>query len=128
MKKLVFYRCNICGNVFLVTEDSGVTPVCCGEPMEMLPVNKADASLEKHVPVILTEGNHVTVKIGEAPHPMEDSHHIKWVALLTDKGVYGRYLNPGDVPSAGFGLTDNEKVVSAYANCNIHGLWMKEAA
>ena len=28
------YRCNICGNEVLVTEDGGGTLVCCGVDME----------------------------------------------------------------------------------------------
>ena len=30
------YRCNICGNVVLVTEAGGGTLVCCGQDMERM--------------------------------------------------------------------------------------------
>lgn len=29
-----YYKCEVCGNVFEVIEDSGVTPMCCGEDMK----------------------------------------------------------------------------------------------
>lgn len=27
-------KCEACGNVVTMVKDSGVTPVCCGKPME----------------------------------------------------------------------------------------------
>ena len=33
MKKLVFYKCEICGNVAIKLVDSGVPMFCCGMPM-----------------------------------------------------------------------------------------------
>ena len=41
-KKPKFYICRHCGNIFGVVEDSGVTPVCCGDPMEVLTPNTVD--------------------------------------------------------------------------------------
>ena len=35
MAEAKFYRCNHCGNIVAVVKDGGVTPSCCGEPMEL---------------------------------------------------------------------------------------------
>lgn len=47
MQKPKFYICRHCGNIFGVVEDSGVTPVCCGDPMEVLTPNTVDAASGK---------------------------------------------------------------------------------
>ena len=31
--KTKYYKCEVCGNVLKVVEDSGVTPSCCGQEM-----------------------------------------------------------------------------------------------
>ena len=36
MAEVKFYRCNHCGNIVVVVKDAGVTPMCCGEKMELL--------------------------------------------------------------------------------------------
>ena len=57
---------------------------------------------------------------------MADDHWIQWIVLETDKGVYRKTLNPGDIPEAKFTLTD-EKLLAAYEYCNKHGLWKADA-
>ena len=64
MKKLVFYRCSVCGNVAVKLVDSGVPMVCCGRPMNEIKANTTDASQEKHVPVYVT-ADMVGHKLGE---------------------------------------------------------------
>lgn len=121
-----FYECKKCGNVMTLLEDSGVIPVCCGDIMdELIPLSE-DSGLEKHVPVIETDNNIVTVKVGEIAHPMLDSHYIKWIILQTDKGIYLRNLKPDDEPIAKFVLSEEEHLISAYEFCNIHSLWKKD--
>ena len=56
-----FYKCPHCGNVIVKVVDSGVTPVCCGEPMKELNPKDADGAYEKHVP-------HVT-KVDDCTEP-----------------------------------------------------------
>lgn len=121
-----FYRCNHCGNIFGVVQDGGVTPVCCGEDMELLVPNTQDGAGEKHVPVIEVEGNVVTVKIGEVPHPMVPEHHIVWVYLETENGGARKCLPVDGEPVATFCLEEGDEVLAAYEYCNIHGLWMAE--
>ncbi len=122
-----FYICEHCGNIANVVHDAGVPMMCCGRKMTALEPGTVEASHEKHIPVISVEGNVVRVAVGSVEHPMVPEHSILWVCLETDKGVYRKHLTPGDVPAAAFTLM-NETPVAAYAYCNLHGLWMAEAA
>ena len=124
MKELKLYRCERCGNLICMVEDSGVTPVCCGENMKLLSVNTQDAAAEKHVPVVDRAGELVYVVVGEVEHPMLENHHIEWIALMTDLGFYVRYIRPGWPPKAHFTVAQNETILRTYAYCNMHGLWM----
>ena len=122
-----FYICKHCGNIIGMIESSGVNPVCCGDKMTELVPNTTDASQEKHVPVIKIDGNKVTVDVGSAPHPMTEEHHISWVYLMTENGGQRKNLDHTGTPSASFMLTDDDKLVSAFAYCNLHGLWKADA-
>jgi len=95
--------------------------VCCNEPMAKLTANTVDASKEKHVPVIEKIGGGYKVKVGGAPHPMEEKHYIEWIELLADGAVYRQFLKPGQAPEAVFSV--NARQVSAREHCNLHGLW-----
>jgi len=117
-----FFYCKHCGNLVGVINDSGVTPVCCGEPMTELTANSVDASREKHVPVVEVSGDLVTVKVGSAPHPMAEDHYIQWIYLHTEHGGQRKALKPGDAPEAKFALC-GDTAVEVYAYCNKHGLW-----
>ena len=79
MADVKFWRCNHCGNIFYTVQDGGVTPVCCGEPMEELTAGSADAAQEKHVPQVKVDGCDVTVEVGSVHHPMSEEHSINWV-------------------------------------------------
>lgn len=118
-----FYICKHCGNIIGLINNAGVPLVCCGEKMTELVPNTTDAAAEKHVPVIKTEGSKVTVEIGSVAHPMTEQHYIAWVYIQTEKGGQRKELVPGEKPSAEFILTDDDKLESAYAYCNLHGLW-----
>ena len=108
-----FYRCNHCGNLFLVVNDGGVTPICCGEPMQLLVPDSVDAAAEKHVPV-------THVEVGSVEHPMIEEHYIEWIALANGGRIDIHYLSPGDKPASDFAGTEHGV---AYAYCNLHGLW-----
>lgn len=118
-----FYRCPYCGNIITKLTDGGPDVACCGETMELLNADSVDASLEKHVPVVNIEQGEVSVFVGQTKHPMIPEHWIEWIVLETDTGFYVRELSPGDAPKANFYLSDEEKPVTAYAYCNLHGLW-----
>ena len=120
-----FYKCPHCGNIVEMIIDKGVTPSCCNEMMKELIPNTVDAAEEKHVPVIEESDGKVVVKVGEVIHPSSEEHHIEWIMVHTDRGVYRKYLRPGNEPIAEFLLHDDEIVLSAYEYCNLHGLWKK---
>ena len=116
------YKCSKCGNIVEVTHVGGGQLVCCGEPMELLVEKTEDQGKEKHVPVIEKTEKGYKVKIGSAPHPMEENHFIEWIELIVPDGRNCRkFLKPGDVPEAKF-PTQSENV-SAREYCNVHGLW-----
>ena len=117
------YKCAVCGNVVEVLQEADGQLVCCGQPMNKLVANTADAAEEKHVPVIEVNGNKVTVKIGDVPHPMEESHYINLIEVLSGGKVIASYQpSPGEEPKTEFVLDDTEGI-SARALCNLHGLW-----
>lgn len=123
MKEQKFYICKHCGNIVGKIEDSGVPLVCCGEKMAELVPNTTDAAAEKHVPVIKVDGQKVTVDIGSAPHPMTEEHHISWVYIQTEKGGQRKSLDHTGAPSVTFMLSEDDKMVTAFSYCNLHGLW-----
>ena len=118
-----FYRCEHCGNIITFLHNAGVPVQCCGQKMTELVPGTVDASLEKHVPVVETQGSLVKVKVGAAVHPMVEEHFIQWIALETEQGNQRKTLKPGQEPVAVFALTPGDKVVAAYEYCNLHGLW-----
>lgn len=120
---LIFYRCPVCGNLVGMILDSGVNPVCCGQPMERLSANTTDGATEKHVPVFFRYGDTFTVAVGKTPHPMTDAHSIQWICLQTDRGIHRRILRPGESPEACFMLCRDETPLRVWAYCDIHGLW-----
>jgi superoxide reductase len=115
------YKCLVCGNIVEVVHQGKGTLVCCGKPMELQAENTADASREKHVPVISTVSGCTKVSVGSAPHPMEEGHYIEWIELAADGKVLRAYLKPGRAPEAEFEAEAAGAVARAY--CNLHGLW-----
>ena len=122
MKNTKFYICPHCGNIVEMIEDKGVRPFCCGQVMDELIPGSVEASGEKHIPAVKVANGIVEVNVGSVDHPMVDVHWIEWVQLVTDKGSYRKWLNPGEAPNVRFWLGD-EKPLAVYAYCNLHGLW-----
>jgi superoxide reductase len=120
-ERLQVYKCEICGNIVEVLHEGAGELVCCGEPMKLLVEGAVDAAKEKHVPVIEKTAGGITVKVGSAPHPMEEKHYIEWIEVIADGKAYRQFLKPGDVPEATFAI-DAQKV-TAREYCNVHGLW-----
>ena len=118
-----FYVCKHCKNFLVTIVDGGVTPACCGEPMDKLEANTTDAATEKHVPVVSVErdGHIIRVTVGEVEHPMTDEHYIQFIALEADGRIEVRQLKPGQSPTTFFagGVAHG----TVYAYCNLHGLW-----
>ena len=120
-----FFRCEICGNLVGMIHSSGAPMTCCGQHMTELIPGSVDASHEKHVPVIKVEGDKCTVHVGSVDHPMLEEHHIAWVYLQTENGGQRKCLKPGDAPEVSFAIND-DKPVTVFAYCNLHGLWKTE--
>lgn len=121
--EMKFYYCKHCGNIVAYADNKGVPVVCCGVKMTELIPNTVEASNEKHIPVISVDGSKVTVKIGSVDHPMLPNHYIQWVSLKTKQGNQRKALEPGALPEVCFMICPGDEVISAYAYCNLHGLW-----
>jgi len=85
-------------------------------------IRSVDASVEKHVPEVIVNGDLVTVIVGSQIHPMVENHYIEFIEIETKNGSQRKYLKPGDEPKATFKLYNDEFVI-AYAYCNLHGMW-----
>lgn len=116
------YHCSICGNVVEVVNTGATSLVCCGKPMEKLVAGSQDASLEKHVPVVEAVDGGIKVKVGSAPHPMEEKHFIRFIEILTKDQVLRAELAPNQAPEATF-LVNPDDVVEVREYCTVHGLW-----
>ena len=127
MAELTFYRCNKCGNLVMVVDRGACVPTCCGEPMEKLVAGSVDAAAEKHVPFIERDDKHMVVKVGEVAHPMTEPHLIEWICVVTGDRASFKYLTPAEEPVAVFGGIPEDQPVTAYAYCNLHGLWSAQA-
>ncbi len=88
-----------------------------------LVANTVDVAFEKHMPVIEVIGDTVTVKVGSVEHPMLDVHYIEFIVLLTESGIQMKWLKPGMMPIATFKLASDDKAITTYEYCNLHGLW-----
>lgn len=121
-KQRQVYKCELCGNIIEVLNAGAGKLVCCGQPMTHMAENSVDAAKEKHVPVIVVQGDAVTVSVGSVPHPMEDKHFIQWIELTTATKTCRRFLSPGEKPEATFCNT-GDNALTARAYCNLHGLW-----
>ncbi len=118
-----FYKCKECGQITVA--DAPLAQL--GEhKVELIP-NTTDAAGEKHVPVILADGNKITVTVGSVEHPMLEAHFIQFIVLETSQGYQKKNLKPGEKPVAVFALAEGEKPVAAFEYCNLHGLWKAEA-
>jgi superoxide reductase len=121
-----FYKCDICGNLFEAIEDVGPVPTCCGIDMTELSANSSDGAGEKHVPALERDGKTLKVKVGSVTHPMEEKHHIDWIAVVQGARTQRVALKPGAAPEASFALDGAADPVTVYEYCNLHGLWKAE--
>ncbi|MEK9134940.1 MAG: desulfoferrodoxin [Patescibacteria group bacterium] len=118
------YRCNVCGNIVEVIHAAGGELVCCGQPMELLQEKTQELGFEKHVPVIEKTEQGILVKVGSAPHPMEEAHYIEWIEIIIDARSCRKFLKPGDKPEALFEVSpEPNQTIIAREYCTIHGLW-----
>lgn len=122
----IFLQCETCKNLVSVLQESAKPMQCCSKTMVRLVANTANASVERHVPSVEVDENMVTVLVGEAQHPSTGEHHIQWIMLTQGDKTQQVALSPADIPVAKFTLdSEGPSVFSAYAICNLHGLWKK---
>ena len=121
--EMKFYRCEVCGQIVAVVKKKPCPVMCCGKPMQEIVTGSVDASVEKHVPVLVRDGGKVTVSVGSVAHPMAEEHYIEWIALKTKQGNQRKALRPGDEPKACFCICEGDEIEAVYAYCNLHGLW-----
>lgn len=119
------YECKVCGNIVEVLRGRAGKLVCCGQDMQKLNEKSTDQGLEKHVPVVDELENGILVKVGSVPHPMEESHYIEWIEVITSGKTHCKFLKPGDTPEAEFACLKKEDVIKVREHCNLHGLWVK---
>lgn len=119
--RLEIYKCEVCGNIVEVVHAGTGDLVCCGKPMKLFQENTVDAAREKHVPVLEKADSGLKVKVGSAPHPMEETHYIEWIEILVGEKAYREFLKPGMAPEATFDIPAQGVVAREY--CNLHGLW-----
>jgi superoxide reductase len=92
--------------------------------MKELVANTTDGAKEKHVPVIIRQGNRVTVKVGDVAHPMTKEHYILFVELIAGDNVYRHDFKEGDPVAEATFIVENETVsLTAREYCNLHGFW-----
>lgn len=118
MKEVKFYQ----------LENKSIVALVSGEEANManaklLVPGAVDAAQEKHVPALKKEGSSLVATVGSVIHPMEEKHHIVFIALATEDGLEIKYLKPGDQPTASFKAPEHGIV---YEFCNLHGLWKTE--
>ncbi len=120
------FVCKDCGNLIAMINDSGKRVVCCKRDMDELVPKYTDDIKEKHKPTVKRDGEKVTVSIGteDNRHPGLPEHGILWVCLVTDKGTQRKMLSPGEVGDIIFFIENDEKVIKAFAYCNLYGLWV----
>lgn len=99
--------------------------ICCGDEMEELIPNTAEAATEKHLPVISSKERLISAEIGSLAHPMTKEHHINFIYLQTEKGGQMKRLCVDSAPAAIYAVLDDSPV-AVYAYCNLHGLWKTE--
>ncbi len=121
-----YYHCKVCGHVVCILKPGSPTLVCCEQPMMRLEAKESDEGKEKHIPVVVPQGNNTMVKLGSIPHPMSEEHYFCFIDIAKKNNQHVRArLNPGDEPQALFQVNVMD-VDTVYAYCNIHGLWKKK--
>lgn len=125
-ERLEMYKCNVCGNIAEVVISAKGELVCCSQPMEKLKehTNSEEMAGEKHVPVVETTQDGITVRVGSVAHPMENEHYIMFVEVISQDKRYvkRKYLYPHEEPVLNLKCSCDK--VIARELCNIHGLWI----
>lgn len=119
------YHCSSCTTLF-ETLSSGKDLKESSHELQLVSPKTNDVGQEKHVPVVTRTPSGIHIAIGSIPHPMEETHFIEWIEVLTQTRTYRVFLSPKDKPETDFPPIETPFVVREY--CNIHGLWSVDIA
>lgn len=125
-EQLELYKCNVCGNIIEVINGGEGTLVCCSVPMEQLTEHNNDETMkEKHVPVVVMDGDNKIIRVGSVQHPMQKEHYIIFIEAISQDKKYlkRKYLFPEEAPQMDIQKCDYDKFL-ARELCNLHGLWI----
>jgi len=86
MKKLKFYVCPVCGNLFTATEAAAIS--CCGKKLQIMELHKAVES--EKLSVERVENDYFI----STDHEQTREHYISFVALLTGDSIMLRKQYP----------------------------------
>lgn len=90
---------------------------------------------KKHVPVITSpekvkagEPFTVTIKVGEAPHVMENGHFIQFIDLYCGHIYLSRVdftavMTKPDISLSIVLQHEGSRTLRAFSRCNLHGIW-----
>jgi superoxide reductase len=138
------YLCSICGYVSFGSAPEQC-PVCMSpkekfEQKDNLFKESKEKSPEgavKHQPVITVNKDckvvggacvDITIKVGEAAHPMEEKHFITFIDCYVDEKWVSRIMLTPNVFAAGtVHLKASGSKFKAVERCNVHGWWESEA-
>ena len=121
MKRNEIYKCHE-GMTVEILSDADCEIKCCGEPVVLLEEQTADATTEKHVPIVESTEGGIKIVVGSTAHPMTEEHYIMWIEVINGDYVNRKYLKPGDAPEAEF-YVPNQSGMVVRSYCNVHGLW-----
>lgn len=111
MKRLKFYVCENCGNIFTAASSGEIS--CCGRKLSPL---EASAPDERHTPKIETIDDELYVTF---THEMRKSHYITFAALAGCDRVYLQRLYPEQDAAVRMPGTGGSEL---YFFCSEHGL------
>ncbi|MGI5824620.1 MAG: desulfoferrodoxin family protein [Bacillota bacterium] len=123
-----FYKCEHCGNIIGLIEDTGVPVYCCGEAMKRLEAKDSCDCDDKKLPFVKVNDKHISVFVGPCKHDMDDTSHIGWVYVETNQGGHRKSLCKENRPEVCFELSNQEHARRIFAYCNKHGLWKTEVS
>lgn len=127
-ERLELYKCNICGNIIEVINGGEGTLVCCSLPMVKLEEHTCKEEMqEKHVPVMVMDGENKVIRVSSIEHPMQKDHYIMFIEAISQdkKYIKRKYLCPEDSAQMEIQNCDYGKF-TARGLCNLHGLWINE--
>ena len=116
-------KCNDCGSIVQLLAKGDEK--ACSEHMLAFPIQTEGEKSPKHKPVVEIDGNDITVKVGEAAHPMDDDHYIQFLIVESGAELYAESFKPADVAEATVTVNSADDA-KAFAFCNSHGLWSSE--